>query len=90
MGSARRGHWEGRENRRLARSKARVPMPAAEAHRNAAREAYSDLVPMMRELRTAGQTLQAIADKLNAMGHTTRRGKPWNPVQVDRVVKTVA
>ena len=28
----------------------------------------------------------AIARKLNELGHTTRRGKPWNPVQVKRVL----
>jgi len=32
-------------------------------------------------------TLAAIADKLNAEGHTTRRGRPWNPVQVARVLE---
>jgi hypothetical protein len=31
--------------------------------------------------------LQAIADTLNQKGHTTRRGKPWNPVQVARVLE---
>ncbi|HUY36722.1 MAG TPA: recombinase family protein [Pirellulales bacterium] len=49
-------------------------------------EAYSDLAPTMRELRAAGNSPQAIADKLNAMGHTTRRGKPWNRTQVGRVI----
>ena len=31
--------------------------------------------------------MQRIAEKLNAEGHTTRRGKPWNPVQVMRVLE---
>ena len=85
LGSARRGHWKGREDRRLAGSIAGATAAAA-SHRKAAHDAYSDLAPMMRELRTAGETLQAIADKLNAMGHTTRRGKQWNTVQVHRVI----
>jgi len=32
----------------------------------------------------------AIADELNDQGHTTRRGKPWNPMQVSRVLKRAA
>ena len=34
-----------------------------------------------------GLSLRDIASKLNAEGHTTRRGRPWNPVQVARVLK---
>ena len=53
----------------------------------AADEAYADLLPIVGELRAKGLSLQAIADDLNAQGHTTRRGKPWNPVQVSRVLE---
>ena len=53
----------------------------------AAAEAYADLLPKMVELKADGLSLQAIADKLNREGHTTRRGKPWNPVQVGRVLE---
>jgi DNA invertase Pin-like site-specific DNA recombinase len=60
---------------------------AAEAKRKAADEAYADLCPMVAELRAGGLALQAIADKLNADGHTTRRGKRWNAVQVSRVLE---
>ena len=62
---------------------------AGEAHRRAANESYGDLVPTLAELRAKGQSLQAIADELNARGHTTRRGKPWNPMQVGRVLKRI-
>ncbi len=51
-----------------------------------ANEAYTDLVPMMRQMRASGLTQQAIADELNQEGHTTRRGKQWNQVQVKRVL----
>jgi hypothetical protein len=44
------------------------------------------LLPIMKELHAAGHTLQAIADKLTAEGQTTRKGCPWNPVQVGRVL----
>ena len=52
----------------------------------AAAEAYADLRPTVAELRGKGMTLQGIADELNKQGHSTRRGKPWNPVQVARVL----
>jgi DNA invertase Pin-like site-specific DNA recombinase len=60
---------------------------AGEAVAKAAAEAYADLTPAMREWRAAGLTLAAIAERLNTEGHTTRRGKPWNPVQVLRVLE---
>jgi Recombinase len=51
-----------------------------------ATEAYADLAPIMTAWRAEGLTLEGIAGRLNAKGHTTRRGKPWNPVQVSRVL----
>jgi DNA invertase Pin-like site-specific DNA recombinase len=51
-----------------------------------ARDAVADLAPMMVELRGAGLSLRAIADRLNEEGHTTRRGAAWNPMQVGRVL----
>lgn len=65
---------KGRERSALARAKA-------------ASEAYADLAPTMKAWRAEGQTLEGIAGKLNAGGHTTRRGRPWNPVQVARVLE---
>jgi DNA invertase Pin-like site-specific DNA recombinase len=53
----------------------------------AATEAYVDLRPSMIEWRAAGLTLAGIAERLNSEGHTTRRGRPWNPVQVARVIE---
>ncbi len=51
-----------------------------------ANEAYADLLPTLKEWTAAGRSQQAIADELNRQGHTTRRGKPWNQVQVMRVL----
>lgn len=86
LGSARPGHWDGREEARLAGlEKARES--SGKAISTNAREAYADLAPMMMQWRTEGQTLQQIGDRLNSEGHTTRRGKPWNPVQVARVLE---
>jgi len=86
LGSARPGHWKGREDARLAGARAGAKAGALARARNAA-DAYSDLAPTMKGLRAEGLTLQGIAEKLNAEGHTTRRGKPWNPVQVSRVLE---
>jgi DNA invertase Pin-like site-specific DNA recombinase len=60
---------------------------AAVARAKAAEDAYADLRPAMADLRAKGMPLQAIADDLNRQGHTTRRGRPWNPVQVSRVLE---
>ena len=46
---------------------------AAVAHRRAADESYADLVPIIHELRSSGKSLQAIANHLNRIEHTTRR-----------------
>ena len=38
-------------------------------------------------MASRGADPEGIAGRLNAEGHTTRRGKPWNPVQVLRVLQ---
>lgn len=63
---------------------------AGAANRAKADEAYADLAPIVAELRDKGLTQSAIADELNKQGHTTRRGKPWNHVQVGRVLQRVS
>ena len=47
-----------------------------------------DLLPLMRELRDAGQSLQAIADKLNAKKRLTQRGAAWTLAGVRRVLRS--
>jgi DNA invertase Pin-like site-specific DNA recombinase len=86
LGSARPGHWDGRENRRLeGLKKARSVGTRVITQR--AREAYADLVPAVAGMKAQGLSLRDIAGKLNADGHTTRRGQAWNPVQVARVLE---
>jgi DNA invertase Pin-like site-specific DNA recombinase len=86
LGSSRPGHWDGREAARLAGARAGA-VAATKARREAAGEAYADLVPIVAKLKDSGFSLRSIAERLNAEGHTTRRGKPWNPVQVSRVLE---
>lgn len=59
---------------------------SAAVRRVQAVEAYADLAPWIAELRSEGKSLEAIAAALNAEGHTTRQGKAWNKVQVNRVL----
>ncbi len=59
---------------------------SAKVRRAKAIDAYSDLAEYMLQLRTLGMTYREIASHLDEDGHTTRWGKPWNPVQVRRVL----
>jgi DNA invertase Pin-like site-specific DNA recombinase len=86
LGSAREGHWSGREDKRAA-GLAKAQAAAADSRRRLAEEAYTDLYAFVRKLHSSGQSLQKIADALNAQGHTTRRGKPWNAMQVLRMLR---
>jgi hypothetical protein len=62
---------------------------AGQVSKKIADEAYTDLAPMMLELRNQGRTLPEIAKALNDGGHTTRTGEPWNSVQVMRVLERI-
>jgi len=85
LGSARPGHWRGREDRRRvgAIKGARI---AGQIHAVTATNAYSDLYPIVQDLRSNGQSLRQIASELNVKGHTTRNGRSWNATQVMRVL----
>ena len=86
LGSARPGHWQGREQARLnGLEKARLS--SLESRRQAAKEAYTDLIPFLQKLRGQGLSYRKIADRLNCLDHTTRRGKAWNPMQVSLVLR---
>jgi hypothetical protein len=86
LGSARPGHWDGREHRRLAGSKL-AAKAAGQAHIRNADEAYADLYPVLERLRGKGLSFQTIADHLNGKGYRTRRDKRWGPTQVARVLQ---
>ena len=60
---------------------------AAEARREKARKAYEQLVPVIAELRGQGKSYRDIAADLNTQGYATRRGRPWNHVQVRLVLE---
>jgi DNA invertase Pin-like site-specific DNA recombinase len=60
---------------------------AAEARRAGAAARADRLLPLVRQLRSQGVTLQAIADHLNGLGFVTGRGGPWHHVAVLRLLR---
>ncbi len=88
LGSARPNHWSGKEHLRLAAAaKART---AAKAKRDAmAAPIYAEVKPIITAMRQQGESLQAIADRLNNDGFTTLRGSEWKPMQVSRIFSTL-
>jgi DNA invertase Pin-like site-specific DNA recombinase len=81
LGAARHGAYrlKGGANAKAARR-------AGEVARERAADAYADLAPAIAAMRADGLSLRQIAGRINAEGHTTRRGKQWNQVQIKRIV----
>lgn len=86
LGSARPGHWKGREEARMRGMKA-ARAAAQELFARQGAPAYGKALPIAREMHAAGESLQAIASKLNAKGISTPRGAEWKPMQVARLLK---
>ena len=86
LGSHREGHWEGREHLRM-RGLAAATKAAAEVNKKERLSVYSDIIPLVKQLREQGVTLEEIACKLNELGHSTRKGRPWGHVQVLRLLR---
>ncbi len=59
-------------------ARAKGQQAAKLAHNRRAREAYADLVPLLRELREAGGSMRSIAEHLNTMGHRNQRRHRWS------------
>ena len=89
LGSAREGHWEGREEARLEGAR-KGNERAAKAISRKAREEYADLAPVIRTLREEGKSLRDVAAALNAEGHRTRRGNAFTAVTVQRILERAA
>lgn len=85
LGSARPGHWKGREQARLD-GLAKAREMGAKVIAEQAREAYSSVRPVVARFRDEGLSFGAIAKKFNEDGTATRRGKSWTAMQVYRVL----
>jgi len=57
------------------------------AAKSKALEAYADLLDDVQRMTAGGKSLRQIANCLNRAGQTTRRGRPWNAVQVSRLLR---
>lgn len=86
LGSARPDHWEGHEAARLKGAKAGAEAAKAYFAKQGA-DAYAKALPIAKRMDEAGESLQAIADALNAEGITTAQGAEWKRVQVSRLLK---
>jgi DNA invertase Pin-like site-specific DNA recombinase len=64
----------------------RAAARAGEVSRSKADRAYRHLAERVAAWRGEGKSLRQIAEMLNGEGKTTRRGQPWNHVQVMRVL----
>jgi len=91
LGSAREGHWEGREERRRAgaRKGLAVAIPAAaKARTKKAQEAYRELMPRIVAMREGELLSMAeIARRLNAEGHQTTAARPFTATMILRLLK---
>lgn len=74
LGSARPGHWEGREHLRG------CPRGSKVAPVN------STLLVQCQQLRTSGHNFQEIADLINAQGHRAPKGGAFSKSQIHRLL----
>lgn len=85
LGSARPGHWKGREHLRGFKQAAAA---SALARTQRAKEAYEYLFEdIIRPLNQDGVPLDVIAERLNELGHVTMAGTPFYKGVVHRVFK---
>jgi DNA invertase Pin-like site-specific DNA recombinase len=83
LGSARDGHWAGREH---LRGFAKATVKAAIVNREAAEKKYGFLIPKLKEFRNAGKTLDQIADWLFENGHVAIGGKKFTKGAISRIL----
>lgn len=84
LGSARPGHWEGREHLRGWQG---IPQERATAiKKERLEETYGNVLPLVNVLRSRGETMQKIADALNGQGFTTPRGGKFDSNVVKRII----
>ena len=89
LGSARPGHWDGREDRRKAGSAKGLPLATAKARAKRLEESepvYREAAKIVRKMRDEGASLREIAKELNSEGFTTARGAAWTAMQVSRLI----
>lgn len=86
LGSSRPDHWQGREQARID-GLAKGRKASIERRKADAIDAYRDLLPLVRSLRSDGLSLARIAQRLNESGHRTRRGCAFTAVQIQAILQ---
>jgi DNA invertase Pin-like site-specific DNA recombinase len=83
LGSARPGHWKGREHQRGTKL---AIAAAARKKKERTRNNYAFLMPEIKLRRERGDTLPEIVEWLNQQGHITTAGKPFTQTAVWRLI----
>jgi hypothetical protein len=84
LGSARPGHWEGREHLRGFR---KAIAASIVARRRRVHETYDALIGRIIEMQREGVPYSVIAEKLNAEGHRTMGNNPFTAPSICTVLK---
>ena len=82
LGSARPGHWQGRE---ALRGNVTGSKKAAKLRRQRTKDYYAFVTPRVLAWREEGISYLKIAERLNTEGLTTQTGKPYTDVAVLRI-----
>lgn len=83
LGSARPGHWEGREHLRDWQKAAKASLMVRQDN---AVKYYEHLLPEIKCRREAGESLDTITTWLNEQGFVTRRNLPYTAINLRRIV----
>lgn len=84
LGSARPGHWKGREHLRGWKQGAEK---SAEKRSERAKAAYAPILDKIVAWRKEGKTMLEVAGLLTQAGHTTTEGMPFTEVAICRIIK---
>jgi len=84
FGSARPGHWAGREHLRGFK---KATAASTVARRRRVHETYDHVIHLIVEMQAEGMPLTVIAKKLNELGHSTMGGMPFTQPAVTSVLK---
>src|SRR5271157_4641249 len=76
LGSARPGHWDGKEDKRGVFSVGMKEHLAVKSEK--ARRYYEAFLPRIKLMRSNGDTIKQIVDWLNGERLTTSTGRPWS------------
>lgn len=89
LGSARPGHWDGREAARERGAKLGAKRSGRASMRRAL-EKIDDLLPEIQRRRQGGESFATIAEALNQAGQRTSANGDWSSMAVLRVIKREA